>query len=63
MIKVLLLLAVMISLGFAGYFSDTVSDAERDYLLYCDMVDLWHSTGGDLGWPPYKGECPEPVRM
>ena len=63
MIKFLLLLAVIGSLGFLGYLSNGVSDAERNYLLYCDMVELWHSTGGDLGWPPYKGECPDTVRM
>lgn len=23
---------------------------------YCEMVELYHNTGGEYGWPPYKGE-------
>jgi len=24
---------------------------------YCEMVQMHHDTGGEYGWPPYKGEC------
>ena len=24
---------------------------------YCELVDIWHQTGGDFGVPPYRGEC------
>ena len=33
------------------------SEAERHAELYCEMVDIWHETAGEYGWPPYKGEC------
>jgi len=33
------------------------SEAERQVEEYCEMVDAWHDSNGDIGWPPYDGEC------
>lgn len=35
------------------------ADAEAERELYCEMVETYHETGGEYGWPPYKGECEE----
>jgi len=32
------------------------SEAERQFEQYCEMVQIWHDTNGESGWPPYKGE-------
>lgn len=23
---------------------------------YCEMVGIWHQSGGEYGWPPERGE-------
>ncbi len=33
------------------------AEAERQADQYCEMVDIWHKSNGNAGWPPYKGEC------
>jgi len=32
-------------------------DKRQERERYCQMVDMWNETGGEYGWPPYKGEC------
>jgi hypothetical protein len=32
-------------------------DMQAQDAEYCELVDIWHQTGGDLGVPPYRGEC------
>ena len=54
--QVLLLGAALVAAyGWIG--SMDRQDAEREREQYCDMVQLWHDTNGDAGWPPYNGEC------
>jgi hypothetical protein len=24
---------------------------------YCEMVQIYHDSKGEFGWPPFKGEC------
>ena len=47
--------ALLAALGLAG--NADLEDAERQREQYCDMVDVYHESGGDYGWPPYNGEC------
>ena len=47
--------AVVAALGLAG--NADLEEAERQAEHYCEMVELYHESGGEHGWPPYKGEC------
>lgn len=49
------LVALTIILGMAG--KSDQSEAEHQQREYCQMVELWHESDGENGWPPYKGEC------
>ena len=54
--KVLLIgAAFLVAMGLAG--TADREEAERQRAQYCEMVELWHESGGDAGWPPYEGEC------
>jgi len=44
-----------VAVGLVG--NADIEEAERQRAHYCDMVDTWHDSGGDSGWPPYNGEC------
>jgi len=35
-------------------------DLQSQDAEYCELVDIWHQTGGDFGVPPYRGECDAP---
>ena len=41
-------------LAVAG--AEDVREQERQQTEYCEMVELWKSSGGENGWPAYKGE-------
>jgi len=45
------LFALVATLGLAG--KADVQEAEAHGSLYCDMVELYESSNGELGWPPY----------
>jgi len=45
----------LVALGLVG--NADREEAERQRAQYCDMVEMWHDTGGNAGWPPYDGEC------
>jgi len=32
-------------------------DKRQERERYCQMLELWNETGGEYGWPPYKGDC------
>lgn len=32
-----------------------VQDEEAAQSHYCEMVDIWDRSGGEYGWPPYRG--------
>jgi len=51
----LLAAAILAALGLVG--NADRHEAERQAEQYCDMVEIYHETGGDAGWPPYNGEC------
>ena len=55
------LMAAIVAACLAGLYvtGGDQSEAERQADLYCEMVDIWHETAGEYGWPPYKGECEE----
>jgi len=58
MIERILMGMVVITCLVALYVSSPdETEVERQAALYCEMVDIWDQTGGDAGWPPYKGEC------
>ena len=37
--------------------NEDFKDAQQAQSLYCEMVEAWHSSGGEFGWPPFEGEC------
>ena len=51
------LVIVIITVGLINLFfkSDRVSDEEMLQRQYCEMVDIWDRSGGEYGWPPYRG--------
>jgi hypothetical protein len=42
-------------LSIVGNMEAEDKKAERQH--YCEMLDIWNETGGEYGWPPYKGDC------
>ena len=54
-----ILMAMIVAALIAGLYvtGGDQSEAERQAELYCEMVQIWDQTGGEYGWPPYKGEC------
>lgn len=46
--------AMLVFLSLAG--AEDVREAEHQVTEYCQMVELWKSSGGENGWPAYKGE-------
>ena len=52
---ILIGLALLALYGLVGNGDVQNEKAQRD--RYCDMIELWAETGGDAGWPPYKGDC------
>jgi len=47
--------AIVAAIGLAG--NADLMEAERQAEQYCKMVDIYHESGGEYGWPPYDGEC------
>jgi len=45
------LFALVATLGLAG--KADVQEAEAHGSEYCEMVELYESSNGELGWPPY----------
>ena len=35
--------------------ADKSDDLEQQHVLYCQMVETYKTTGGEYGWPDYKG--------
>jgi hypothetical protein len=54
--NILIVVIVVLALLLASAL-DTIGDQHQQQ--YCEMVDLWDRTNGELGWPAYKGECDE----
>lgn len=51
---VILLLCLSVAMGST---EDIVAEGRVEY---CEMVELWESTGGSYGWPPFQGPCEPP---
>lgn len=54
----LLLIGLMILtviLGIVG--KSDFSEVEHQAREYCEMVELYKQSGGENGWPPFRGEC------
>lgn len=56
--KALALITLMVG-AFALVGNSDYEEAKASHERYCEMVALHHETGGQAGWPPYKGECNE----
>lgn len=55
-IGVLLGALVMLGVFAAGSVIDgQPDDLEQQRALYCEMVETFKNTGGEYGWPDYKG--------
>lgn len=52
MSRLILTAALVAALGWAG--NDDVARATDHESAYCKMVNLWTTTGGEQGWPPYN---------
>jgi len=55
--RYILLLAALVTLALLFLLDDGYDDQQAAHERYCDMVQIWHETSGEYGWPPYKGEC------
>ena len=52
-----LIMIILATLAFLGLISQGTSEVEvmrMETNQHCEMVDLWKSTDGDLGWPDYN---------
>lgn len=50
------LCACMAAAFYAGTLADgQPDDLEQQRALYCEMVETFTNTGGEYGWPDYKG--------
>ena len=58
MLLVVGLLILTIVLGIVGRIDQTEVISQHEE--YCYMVEMYEQSGGENGWPPYKGEgvCP-----
>ena len=45
----------LVAWGIIGKYDNLEAQNQRD--TYCEMVQAWHDTDGEAGWPPYDGEC------
>lgn len=39
----------------ATFAAGQPDDLEQQRALYCEMVETFKNTGGEYGWPDYKG--------
>ena len=52
----LVLAACLVAAFYAGTLVDgQPDDLEQQRALYCEMVETFKNTGGEYGWPDYKG--------
>ena len=53
-VSLALIIPFIALLGMAS--SDDMREEQHQATEYCEMVELWKSSGGENGWPAYKGE-------
>lgn len=51
-----LLMLLVFSLIVVGLISDPVEEANNELKEYCAGVEAFIESGGDYGWPDYKGD-------
>ena len=53
--KTIILALVIFCITILAYISNDLYDHEsEEKVLYCEMVDTWHDSKGEFGWPDYK---------
>lgn len=54
------LLALLTSAVLASLIlKDQPDELDQEQALYCEMVETFKTTGGEYGWPDYKGTYQE----
>lgn len=53
----LFIIAAICSVAVSIISYTDYSELEMQHQHYCEMVQIFKSSGGEYGWPPYKGEC------
>lgn len=48
-------LLVFVLIALSGSLERQPDDLEQQRALYCEMVETFKNTGGEYGWPDYKG--------
>lgn len=48
-------LAVLGLISLGNVIDGQPDDLEQQRALYCEMVETFKNTGGEYGWPDYKG--------
>ena len=48
-------LVVLGLIALGNVIDDQPDDLEQQRALYCEMVEAFKATGGEYGWPDYKG--------
>lgn len=46
---------VLVLLGLGKLIDGQPDELEQEQALYCEMVTTHKATGGEYGWPDYKG--------
>lgn len=49
-------IAAVTALGLLVLSIGLLENPSREQQTYCDMVEIWEQSGGELGWPPYRGK-------
>ena len=52
---VLTTLVVLGLIALGNVIDGQPDDLEQQRALYCEMVETFKNTGGEYGWPDYKG--------
>ena len=58
--RILGLAVVALALVFVSVIllsNEDYKDAVEAQSHYCEMVQAWHDSRGEYGWPPFNGEC------
>ena len=50
---------VLVLLGLGKLIDSQPDELDQEQALYCEMVTTHKTTGGEYGWPDYKGTYQE----
>ena len=48
-------LVTFVAFGVVLTLLDHPDELDREQALYCEMVETFKTTGGEYGWPDYRG--------